>query len=98
MFVCFVFLSQGFSVALAVLGLAVDQAGLKLRNICLPLLPECMCQYDAFFPLLFLWKRDAIADGCEPLCGYWELNSGPLEEQSVLLTAEPSIQPTSALL
>jgi hypothetical protein len=31
-------------------------------------------------------------DGCEPSCGCWELNSGPLEEQSVLLTAEPSLQ------
>jgi hypothetical protein len=36
---------------------------------------------------------DHIADGCEPPCGFWELNSGPLEEQSVLLTAEPSLQP-----
>jgi hypothetical protein len=32
-------------------------------------------------------------DGCEPPCDFWELNSGPLEEQSVLLTAEPSLQP-----
>ena len=32
-------------------------------------------------------------DGCEPPCGCWELNSGPSEEQSVLLTAEPSLQP-----
>jgi hypothetical protein len=31
--------------------------------------------------------------GCEPPCGCWDLNSGPLEEQSVLLTAEPSLQP-----
>jgi len=31
---------------------------------------------------------DPITDGCEPPCGCWELNSGPLEEQSVLLTAE----------
>jgi hypothetical protein len=31
--------------------------------------------------------------GCEPLCGCWELNSGPLEEQPVLLSAEPSFQP-----
>ena len=36
---------------------------------------------------------DPITDGCEPPCGFWELNSGPLEEQSVLLTAEPSLQP-----
>jgi hypothetical protein len=35
---------------------------------------------------------DPITDGCEPPCGCWELNSGPLEEQSVLLTAEPSPQ------
>ena len=26
-------------------------------------------------------------------CGCWELNLGPLEEQSVLLTTEPSLQP-----
>jgi hypothetical protein len=32
-------------------------------------------------------------DGCEPPYGCWELNSEPLEEQSVLLTAEPSLQP-----
>jgi hypothetical protein len=32
-------------------------------------------------------------DGCEPPYGCWELNSGPLEEQSVLLTTEPSLQP-----
>ena len=36
---------------------------------------------------------DPIADACEPPCGCWELNSGPLEEQSGLLTAEPSLQP-----
>jgi hypothetical protein len=34
-------------------------------------------------------------DGCEPPCGCWDLNSGPLEDQSVLLTAEPSHQPTT---
>jgi hypothetical protein len=33
-------------------------------------------------------------DDCEPLCGCWDLNSEPSEEQSVLLTAEPSLQPT----
>jgi hypothetical protein len=34
-------------------------------------------------------------DGCEPPSGCWDLNSGPSEEQSVLLTAEPSLQPPS---
>ncbi|EGW02432.1 E3 ubiquitin-protein ligase NEDD4 [Cricetulus griseus] len=37
--------------------------------------------------------QDLIRDGCEPPCGCWELNSGPLEEQSVLLTSESSLQP-----
>ncbi|KAM7336837.1 hypothetical protein ACRRTK_002956 [Alexandromys fortis] len=36
---------------------------------------------------------DDITDGCDSLCGCWELNSQPVEEQSVLLTTEPSLQP-----
>jgi hypothetical protein len=36
---------------------------------------------------------DPITDGCEPPCGCWELNSEPMEEQSVLLTIDPSLQP-----
>lgn len=34
---------------------------------------------------------DSIIDGRDPPCGCWELNSGPLQEQSVLLTIEPSL-------
>ena len=34
-----------------------------------------------------------LTNGCEPPCGCWELNSGPLGEQSVLLTTEPPLQP-----
>jgi hypothetical protein len=33
-----------------------------------------------------------ITDGCEPPCGRWEVNSGPLEEYSVLLTTEKSLE------
>ena len=36
---------------------------------------------------------DLTTDGFEPLCGCWDLNSGPSEDQSVLLTTEPSLQP-----
>jgi hypothetical protein len=36
--------------------------------------------------------------GCEPPCGCWELNSGPPEDQSVLLTTEPSLQPVAIKL
>jgi hypothetical protein len=39
---------------------------------------------------------DPSTDGGEPPC-CWELNSGPLEEQSVLLTTEPSLQPAFLL-
>ena len=32
------------------------------------------------------------------LCGCWELNSEPLEEQSVLFSTEPSLQPLKKIL
>jgi hypothetical protein len=35
---------------------------------------------------------ESLTDGCESPCGCQELNSGPLEEQLLLLTAEPSVQ------
>ena len=38
-------------------------------------------------------EEGVITSGCEPPCRCWDLNSGPLEEQSVLLPAEPSLQP-----
>ena len=38
---------------------------------------------------------DLIRDGCEPPNGCQELNSGPLEEQAMLLTTEPSLQPSN---
>jgi hypothetical protein len=37
---------------------------------------------------------DPITDGFEPPCGFWELNSELLEEQLVLVTTEPSLQPS----
>ena len=40
---------------------------------------------------------DLITDSCEPPCGCWELNSGPLEDQAMLLTSEPSLQPPPLL-
>lgn len=36
-------------------------------------------------------------DSCKLSCGGWELNPGPLEKPSVLLIAEPSLQPFSQL-
>lgn len=34
-----------------------------------------------------------VTDGCEQPCGFGELIPGPLEEQSVLLATELSLQP-----
>ena len=39
-----------------------------------------------------------FTDSCELPRGCWELNLGPLEEQSVLLTPEPSLQPCFPLV
>lgn len=45
------------------------------------------------------WRApNLIKDGCEPPYGCQELNSGPQEEQSVLLTTEPSLQPNNMFL
>lgn len=35
---------------------------------------------------------DPLGLELQPLCGPWELTLGPLEEQPVLLTVEPSLQ------
>jgi hypothetical protein len=34
-------------------------------------------------------KLDGVINSCELLCGCWELNLGPLEEQTEFLTTEP---------
>ena len=40
---------------------------------------------------------DSLTDGCEPPCGCWRLNSGPLEEQPLFLTVEPSLKSRSSV-
>jgi hypothetical protein len=51
-------------------------------------LPACITAYQKRAP-------DPITDDCESPCGCWKLNSEPLEEQPVLLIAEPSLQTNS---
>lgn len=38
-----------------------------------------------------------VTDGCELAHAYWGLNPGPVGEYPVLLTAEPSLSPVSAM-
>ena len=53
-----------------------------------------MCKYTA---AVFRHPRRehqiSLRGGCEPPPGCWDLNSEPSEEQTVFLTAEPSLQP-----
>jgi hypothetical protein len=58
----------------------------KLFILCIWVLCSCLQTHQ---------KRasNPITDDCDPPCGCWKLNSGSLEEQSVLLPAEPSLQP-----
>jgi hypothetical protein len=39
------------------------------------------------------FPKTGVTDGSEPPCWCWELNPGPLQEQTALLTTEPSLQP-----
>jgi hypothetical protein len=56
-------------------------------HICLCMLHVCGGQKRVLNPL------ELELDSCELPCGCCKLNLGPLEEQPVLLTAEPSLQP-----
>jgi hypothetical protein len=44
-------------------------------------------------PLRQKWASDPIIDGCKPSHDFWGLDSGPLEEQTMLLPTEPSLWP-----
>jgi hypothetical protein len=75
---------------LILVGLACSgpaRSGLKIYLLYLSTHIHCSC-------LQTHQKRasDFITDGCELPCGCWDLNTGPSEEQSVLLTPEPSLQ------
>jgi hypothetical protein len=60
-------------------------------KICLFIL--CIGKHCHFLHMYQKRASDPIIDGCEPPCSCWELNSGHLQEQSVLLNTKPSLQP-----
>lgn len=49
---------------------------------------RCLGSLDEYVTSLVTGVRN----GCEILCGYGELNLGPLQKQEVLFTVEPSFQ------
>ena len=48
----------------------------------------CMCLWDGVG-----CPGTGVSDNCKLLCRWWELNPGPLEEETVFLTSRPSLQP-----
>jgi hypothetical protein len=45
------------------------------------------------FVFVKTWVLYSFLFGPCDFCSFWDLNTGPSEEQSVLLTTEPSFQP-----
>lgn len=77
-----------------------------LHTICLLVCLCVMCMYVYLSVCIYAqwvwskkrsggWERflDTTAVGVVPLGGRWELNSCPLQEHEVLITADPSLQP-----
>ena len=84
---------------------AIWRTASRLHNILARLLPPTATterQKSYFFIIIHKYtvavfrhprKRASDLISGEPPCGCWDLNSGPSEEQSVLLPTEPSCQP-----
>jgi hypothetical protein len=96
-----------FETDFSLYSLRLPSAGIKgVHHYCLSIGPFkfLLLFFKDLFTLL-IWLRcsclqthqkrssDPITDGCEPPCGCWELNSGPLADQTVHLAPEPSLQP-----
>jgi hypothetical protein len=77
-------------VFIQVLSLCISQYRYKLL-VFKDLFISCMWVHCSCLQIHQKRVSDHTADGCKPPCGCWELNSGPMEEQSVLLTTKPSL-------
>lgn len=62
----------------------------------LPVNSQILFMYYVFYvlPVCKKWATDHNTDGFESLCCCWVLNTGPLKEQPLLLSSEPSLHPT----
>lgn len=58
--------------------------------LCMNLSPACV--YENIMGVLVGSAGTGVRNGCEVPCGGWELSAGPLQEQQVLSTIEPSLQ------
>jgi hypothetical protein len=74
----------------------VDQPGFNSqRSYCLCLSSTKIkgVHHHAWIVYSYFYVGAGATDSCELSCECRELNFGPLEKQSILLTTEPSIQP-----
>lgn len=65
---------------------------------CTYVLGPCACLMSKVARREHLIPWIAVTDGWEPPCEYWELILGPLEEQSMLWSSEPALQPLTCTL
>jgi hypothetical protein len=61
-------------------------------SICVGVSSACMSVYHVCPWWDIRSPEIVVADNCEPVYRCWKLNPKPLEEQTVILTAEPSLQ------
>lgn len=60
---------------------------------------SCVCAYLYIYVWVPMEALRGRVGACEPLdVGTLELNSGPLEEQNVLLTIKPFLQPLGNII
>ena len=64
--------------------------GFGCMYVCVPC--ACLVSMEMIDP------QNWILSSCEPSSGCWKLNPGPLQEQQVLQTTKPSLQPQVLLL
>jgi hypothetical protein len=74
---------------------SVDDQSLGLLLANSPVISLCVSVHCSCLQTHQKRASGPVTGGCEPPCGCRELNSGPLEEQSVLLTSEPYLQPSN---
>lgn len=64
--------------------------------MCISILPACMSAWHMHSECLQKLEdirspETGARESCEPLCGCLELDPGPLEEQQLILTTDPSL-------
>lgn len=66
--------------------------------VCMIVCAPCACSTTSGHKRVADSPKTGDTSTCMPQCGCWKPNTGPLQEQPVLLTSVPSLQPQTILL